>query len=209
MVAVREKGIPQRFEYATLVGAEMVGEDQVKSGACLGFVAIVPMRIVPASTIRDLLRGETEQEEVLLASFLRHFDGGAVAGADSQSSVNHEFHVAGAAGFIASRRDLIRDVAGRDQALCQRNAVIRDEQHLDSTPNFGAVVDGIGQIVNELDDELRQAVAGSRFPRKKESTRPYLCVGILQQSIVEHHDAKRVQELAFVFVNTFDLAVED
>ena len=33
--------------------------------------------------------------------------------------------------------------------------------------------------------------------------------GILAQPVVEHHDSQCVQELAFVLVDTLDLAIED
>ena len=36
-----------------------------------------------------------------------------------------------------------------------------------------------------------------------------LSPGIMPQAIVEHHDVQRVQELAFVFVDAFDVRVEN
>ena len=76
----------------------------------------------------DLLGRQTEEEEILLAGFFDHFDGGAVARAEGQGAVHHEFHVARAAGFVAGGRNLVRDVAGGDQALGERRAVLGQEE---------------------------------------------------------------------------------
>ena len=98
----------------------MVVEDQVEGLPRLRLVLVVPARVVPAAAAGDLLGGQAEEEEVLLAGLLGHLDRGAVARADRQGAVHHELHVAGAAGLVAGRRDLLRDVAGRDQPLGQR-----------------------------------------------------------------------------------------
>ena len=101
VVAVRQKGVPQRLEDARLITAEMVGKNQVQRGARFRLVVIVPLRVVPASAIRHLLGRQTEQKEIFLARFLRHLDGRSVARADGQRPVHHELHVARAAGFVA------------------------------------------------------------------------------------------------------------
>src|ERR1700751_5256946 len=99
-VAMGEKRIGQRGKDARLMAAEIIGEDQVESGASLGFMIVMPMGIVPATAVSDLLGREAEEEEVVFAGGFGHFDGGAVASADSEGAVHHEFHVAGAAGFV-------------------------------------------------------------------------------------------------------------
>ena len=88
---------------------------------------VVPARVVPAPAAGDLLGGQAEQEHVLLAGLLGDLDRGAVAGADGQGPVHHELHVARAAGLVAGGRDLLGDVAGRDQPLGERDGVIRQE----------------------------------------------------------------------------------
>ena len=80
----------------------------------------MPVRVVPAAAAGHLFRGQAEQEEVLLAGFLGHLDGRAVARADGQRAVHHELHVARAAGLVAGGRDLVGDIAGRDQPLGER-----------------------------------------------------------------------------------------
>ena len=64
-------------------------------------------------------RSQAEEKEIFFAGFFRHLDGRAVARADGQRSIQHEFHVACAAGFIAGSGNLIGDIGGGDQPLCQ------------------------------------------------------------------------------------------
>ena len=90
----------------------------------------MPVRVVPAARLLHLIGGQAEQEHVLFAGFLGHLDRGAVARADGQSAVHHELHVAGAAGFIAGRRDLLGNIARRNQPLRHRHAVVGQENHL-------------------------------------------------------------------------------
>ena len=124
VVPAGQQRLAQRLEDARLGATEVIREDQVQNGAGLGLVVVVPVRAVPAAIAGHLLRSETEQEEILLARGLGHFDRGAVAGADRQRSVHHELHIAGPARLVAGRRDLVGYVGGRDQPLGQRDAVL-------------------------------------------------------------------------------------
>ena len=79
-----------------------------------------------------------------------------------------------------------------------------------SRPRIGRIaIDGAGEIVDELDDDLGELIGGRRLAGKKESARRHLELRVLAQPIVEHHDAQRVEQLALVFVDALDLAIED
>jgi hypothetical protein len=69
-----EKRIAQRSEDARLIATEIVGEHQVQGGASLRFIFIVPVRIVPASAIGDLLSGEAEEKEIIFARLFGHLE---------------------------------------------------------------------------------------------------------------------------------------
>jgi hypothetical protein len=88
------------------------GRDQVQGRARFRLVIVVPPRVCTSPAVRDLLGGQAEEEEVLLARLLGHLDGGAVARADGEGAVHHELHVAGAAGLVARGGDLVGDVGG-------------------------------------------------------------------------------------------------
>ena len=108
----------------------MTTKNQLEGVAGLGLVPVVPVRVVPAAAFGDLFGGQAEQEKIFLAGCVGHFNGGAVARADRQRAVHHEFHVAGAAGFVPGGGDLLRHIRRRDQALGQADVVIRQEDDL-------------------------------------------------------------------------------
>ena len=87
VVAVRQQRVAQRGEYARVVVAEVIGEDQVERGAGLRFIVVVPARGVPAAAGGDLLGGQAKEEEIVFPCLLRHLDRRAVACADRQGAV--------------------------------------------------------------------------------------------------------------------------
>jgi len=119
VVAVRQQHVAQGVEDAGLIAAEIVRENQVQGLASLGLVFVVPVRVVPSATADYLVRGQTEKKEVFFPGLCCHFNGRAVARANRQCAVHHELHVACATGFIACRRNLVGDLAGGDQVLCE------------------------------------------------------------------------------------------
>src|SRR5262249_31769734 len=125
VVSVCQQYVAKRSEDSRFIAAEVVREDQVQCSTCLRFVIVVPLWVIPASTLNDLLRTEAEQEEVLFASFFSHLDRSAIASADGERSVHHELHIACATRLVTSGRDLVRYFGSRDEPLCQRNVIVR------------------------------------------------------------------------------------
>ena len=103
------------------------------SRAALRFrlVLVVPVRVVPAPAVGDLIGGQAEQEKIRLTGLRGHLDRRPVAGADRQGAVHHELHVAGAAGLEAGRGDLLGNVAGGNQPLGQADVVLGQEEDLE------------------------------------------------------------------------------
>ena len=75
---------------------------------------------------------ETEQEEILGADFLADLDVGAVHRADRQRAVHLELHVAGARGFLARGRDLLRQIRRRIDRCAVGHVEVRQEHDLDA-----------------------------------------------------------------------------
>ena len=90
---------------------------------------VMPVRVVPPAAIDHLICCKPKQEKVLLARCFRHFDGRAVTGSNRERAVHHEFHIAGAAGFVAGRGDLIGYITSRNQPLGERNAILGQKQY--------------------------------------------------------------------------------
>lgn len=85
---------------------------------CL-FSLPVPMSISSCSPFAGVhcvhfLHSHAEDEEVLLSGLLGHLHVGSVHGADGQSAIQHELHVASARRLSASCGDLLRQVGRRD-----------------------------------------------------------------------------------------------
>ena len=59
------------------------------------------------AAVRDLLGGQAEDDDVVVADALLYLDIGAVERADGQRAVERELHVAGARGLHAGGRDLL------------------------------------------------------------------------------------------------------
>ena len=161
-----------------------------------------------AAQAGDLIGPETEDDDIVLADIVAHFDIGAIERADRQRAVEAELHVAGARGFHAGRRDLLGKVGGRNHDFRQRNVVVRHEDDFQQAAHGGVVVDDAGDVVDQLDDELRIVVARRRLAGEELDARLPVELGMRADLVVERHRFNDIQKLALVFVNALDLDVE-
>src|SRR5262245_66624858 len=154
MVAVCQEHVMEGGEDARLVRAEMTCGDEVERGSRFRLVFVMPMRIVPTAAICHLFCCQAKQEEVLLARLFSHLNGRTIAGTDRERSIHHELHVASAAGLVPGRGDLVRDITGWNQLLRDTDGVVGQENDFDPATHRRVTVDGRGEIVQKLDDEL-------------------------------------------------------
>ena len=157
----------------------------------------------------DLLRGEAEEEEVLGADFFANLDVGAVESADGERAVHGELHVAGAGGFKAGERDLLREVGGGIDALAKRHVEVGQEDDLEAVADQRVAMNHGGDGVDELDDELGHVIAGRGFAAEDERARLHGDIGIVLDALVEGEDVQHFEVLALVFVEALDEDVED
>src|SRR6266404_1926804 len=141
-------------EYSWFVATEVVRENKVERRSSLWLVLVVPLRTIPGAAVLDLFHGEAKQEQVLLPSLLRYFYGCPIACSNRQGSVHHEFHVARSAGFVTGSRDLVGNIAGRNQTFSERNVVLREKDDLESSAHGRVTIDRARQVVDELYDQL-------------------------------------------------------
>src|SRR5262249_40212851 len=154
MVAVRYEHVSEWGEYTWFIWTEVIRENQIQRRPRLWLVIVVPLGLVPAPARRHLIGGQSEQEEVHFSGLVDHLDRRPVTGADGESPVHHEFHVAGPARFVAGRRDLVRDVGRRNEPLSQRYAVVRQEHDLQPAARRRIGIYRAGHIIDQLDDQL-------------------------------------------------------
>ena len=87
-------------------------------------VVVIPRVVAFGPKSLDLIDGEAEDKNIFRTDFFTDLDVGAVEGANREGSVEGEFHVAGARGFLAGRRNLLGEIRGRDDFLGERDPVI-------------------------------------------------------------------------------------
>ena len=70
-----------------------------------------------------------EDIDVVVPHQLVNLHIGAIAGAQGHSSVQHEFHIARAAGLLAGQGNLLRDVTGGNQLFRITHIVVLHHEH--------------------------------------------------------------------------------
>src|SRR5215813_1924177 len=77
IVPMRQEHVQDRGKNPRLVRTEGVGGDHIEGTAGFRLMVIVPVGIVPAAAVLNLFCCQAEEEKVLLARLLGHFDRGA------------------------------------------------------------------------------------------------------------------------------------
>ena len=189
---------------------EVVGAKPVDDGGKLGVGLVKPPRVVSfLHQLGHFLDGVAENENVFVADFLADFHIGAVERADGDGAVQGELHVSCAGGFLARGGDLLGKIGRGNDALGERNAVVRHEGDFEFSLDPGIGVDLRADRVDRLDDKLGCVITRCSLGREDEDARRDIEIGILEQTAVEPEDMEEIKVLALVFVETLDLHVED
>ena len=93
------------------------------------------------SEIIHILAQIAEQEDITLANFACDLDVRAIASANDQATIEHEFHVRGAGGFGAGGGDVLADVGRGDDDLAFGDVVVFNEDDFEQVADVGVVVD--------------------------------------------------------------------
>ena len=126
-------------------------------------------------------RAQAEDEDIVLADRLAHFDVRAVQRADRNGAVHHELHVAGAARLFAGEGDLLADVRRGDHRLCHRHVVVFHVDDVELFVDLRVLFDVLGEVADQLDELLRAQVAGGRLCAEDESLRLDVLVRVVEQ----------------------------
>ena len=97
------------------------------------------------------------------AHFLHDFDIRTVQRADGERAIQGQLHVAGAGGFGAGGGNLLRQIGSGDDFARGGNIVVGQEGHFQKAAHGRIVVDDIGHVVGQLDDQLGHGVARCRL----------------------------------------------
>ena len=193
MVVGRENTRGQGVENALEIGLGVDGSRRIVALPPLGF---------------DLIGGQSEDEDIVPAHMFEDLDIGAIQRTDGQRAIQGELHVAGAGGFHAGRRDLLREICGRDDHFRQADVIVRDEDDLQDVADGRIVVHHAGHVIGELDDEFGLGIAGGSLAGEDLDARRPGPVGMGPHGIVEGDGLEDVHELALVLMDALDLNVE-
>ena len=136
------------------------------------------------------------------------FDIGAVERADGDGAVQRELHVAGAGGFHAGSGNLLGEIGGRDDHLGQADIIVRQERDLEPAGDHRVVVDDLGDVVDELDDQLGIAIARRRLAGENFHPRHPVLLRLVLHRLVQRDGLEDVEQLTLVFVDALDLHVK-
>ena len=155
----------------------------------------------------DLVLGVPEDEDVLGADLFADLHVRAVKGADGEGAVQGRLHVPGARGLGSGGGDLLAQVAGGEDHLGQRHGIVRQEGDGEAAAGHGVVRDALRHGVDELDAQLGHPVSGRGLAREDHGA-GHEVGRIRAEPLVKGQGMHRVHELALVFVEALDLAVE-
>ncbi|CAH0326536.1 hypothetical protein SRABI106_04689 [Rahnella aquatilis] len=157
----------------------------------------------------DLIDGVTKDEDIVFPDLFSNLNVRAVECADGQRAVQCQFHVAGAGSFFTSGRNLLGNISRRDHQFSHGHAVIRNKHHFDAVTHQRIVIHFFRDFVDGIDDVFRQVITRCRFRAEQEHTRHHVHFRVITQLTVQRQNVQQIQMLAFVFMQTFDLYVEN
>ena len=198
-------------------GVDHVGEllaAETRTHEIKGAVELLIVVVAVAGRIVGLVLlgfggGHTEDDDVVVAHRLMDFHIGTVLGAEGNSAVHHELHVAGAAGFRACERNLLADFGGGNEFFRHGHAVILQIDHLEFIGYAFVVVDEVGERADELNDLLGEEIAGGCLGAEDIGLGGKGLVGMIKQPLVLRENMQRVEVLALVLMEPLDLHVKD
>src|SRR5262249_46458352 len=105
-------------------------------------------------------------------------------------------------------RNLLGQVGGGNDLLRQTDVVIGQEGDAQQIANEGIPVDDLGKVVDELDDQLCLRVVRRRLAGEYFHPRYPIAIGLRPDRVIERDRFEEIEQLALVFVDAFDLHIE-
>ena len=122
---------------------------------------------------------------VVLTDLFENFHVRAIQRADRQGSVELQLHVPRAGGLCPGQRNLLAQVGGGNDPLCERHAIVGQEHDLHLGADLGIAVDHLGDLVDQFDDQLGHHVARRGLPGEDEGARRDLQRRIILEPVVQ------------------------
>ena len=158
--------------------------------------------------INNLVAGSTEDVDIIITHQFMDLDVGTILCTQSYRTVEHEFHVTGAAGFLGGQRDLLGNITCRNQLFCQGHIVVFHHDHVEVRADLRIVVHDFLQTQDQMDDILGDGVSRSGLGAKDYGNWCFRQVSFFDLQIFIDH-IQGIHLLTFVLMQTFYLNIED
>ena len=131
-------------------------DDKVYQSADLFIIDIVINCIIIhlAVMLDNLFTGFSEDVDIFIPYKLMDFYVGSIFCSHCHSPVQHEFHVTCSTCFFGCKRNLFRNITGRDQLFCQCHVVVFYHNHFQIRCNFRIVINQLLQAEDQMNDIL-------------------------------------------------------
>ena len=146
---------------------------------------------------------------VLFACGSYDLDVGPVIGAQGNGAVEHELHVAGAAGLGARRGDLFGDIRRRDDMLGIGAVIVLYKDHPHLIGHIRVGIDLCGDLVDEFDDCLGNDIPRSGFGPEDKGRGGEVGNPAILDAEVYIQNGQCVHQLPLILMHTLDLHVID
>ena len=156
----------------------------------------------------NLLCFQTKNEDVLFADFLHDLDIGPVQRTDSQGAIHGELHIARAGGFCSRHGNVLAEVGCRNDLFGQQHPIIGDEHDFDLTAHARIVIDHLTDIVDQFDDLFGGPIPRCSFASEHVGAGHSRFDLVFHEAQILMHDPHDVEQLPFIFVNTFHMDIE-
>ena len=175
------------------------------------FIAVIQgLRAVSSLGVQldDLVAAFAEDADVLLSDQVVDFHIGSVHRTQGNGAVEHQLHIAGAAGFLGGKRNLLGNIAGGNQLLRPADVVVFHHHNLQIRTHPLIRLEQLLQAEDEVDDVLCNGVC-RRCLRSKDDGNRSLGQPPVQNLKIFPDGVQCVHLLAFILVQAFDLDVVD
>ena len=201
----------QVAEHLPVAAAVSAVNQLIQHPAQLPVLIDILIRIIASKPLvfDDLLRGKPEDKGVFFADFIHDLYIGTVHCSQCQCSVHHEFHIAGAAGFPAGRRNLLGYIGSRKDHFGIADPVVFNEDHFDLALNALVGIDHAGHIIDQPDDQFGPVIRSTGLGAENKRPRIERHIRIFPDFIIQIHNMQNVQQLPFVFMQPLDLYIEN
>ena len=156
----------------------------------------------------DLVAGCAEHEDIVIAYRLVDLYVRPVLCSKRHGAVEHELHVSCSACFLGCKRDLLGNIACRNQFSCFCHIIIFNHDNFEVFVYLRIIVDDLLQAEDQMDDILCDHIRRSCL--RAEDCRHRSCRDLSRLDLkVLINDIECIELLAFVLVETLHLDVED